>query len=472
MSGWTRLVESRLLRKGGIYVFSSWISQGVLLLAWLILPWKLSAEEVGQFALISFVIDLATRLILMGMDSAILRFYVEKERRREWLRAACMWLGIGCVIASGVFWLTRDLVPEFIKGLASIYADLLWLALGAAAATAFATIVFSHYVAGGEAPQYGKLTILRSGLLGGGYVAAAWLGLGVAGLVGAQLVTSLVIAAAFFGAKAKHAPQKLSPQAMREMAGYGMPMVVYAVFSLLSDYTGRLFLDRQVTIGDLGVFQFYYQIANQVNGIWASLNRAWTPHVFQLLNTSRVSAFGEIFRATTISTSVYALGLAGFMLAGVSGLWGIVVPPAFHARIDLFYLLLLGPLYCCVYTAIYPVFYFNKNTVRISIVQSVVSAITIVMTIGFTTRWKADGAALGWVLGLFIAPFLYLAGFPKLVAELKPVAGLLAVWGAAGALVAAALRVMHSPALAMVALLATAIGLTAFVWMRPRAATS
>ena len=462
MTPWSQFLQSRLLKKGGIYLFSSWISQGVMLLTWIVLPWKLPAIAVGQFALVSFVIDFMTRIILMGMDSAILRFYVEKDRRAEFLRAACTWVGAGFVVAAFALWATRGLVPELIKGLAPIYGHVVWLALATAAATALATVVFTHFVACGEAPRYGKLTILRSGLLAVGYLLAAWLGLGVSGLVGSQLVASLVIAATFFRPGSFRRPASgLDKRAMGEMAAYGMPMTVYAIFSLTSDYTGRLFLDRQVTLANLGVFQFYYQIANQVNGIWSSLNRAWTPHVFQILHADRPSALNQIVRACALSSAIYASGLAIGVLAGMAGVWKALIPPAYYLQINLFYILLLGPLFCCIYTAVYPVFYFKKNTVRVSAIQTLACVVTILMTIYATMTWRVNGAALSWVLGLFITPFLYMAGFPELRGELRPVGAILFVWGLAGALVFLALHSLDSRVLAVGALVAAAAAMAA-----------
>ena len=51
-----------LVRQGNIYVVSSALSQGMMLAAWLCLPWYLTVGELGQFALITFGSELLTRL--------------------------------------------------------------------------------------------------------------------------------------------------------------------------------------------------------------------------------------------------------------------------------------------------------------------------------------------------------------------------------------------------------------------------
>lgn len=450
-------IKPGLLQKGGIYVLSSGVSQALVLLTWIMLPWWLSAEAIGQFALISFGVDLVSRLILMGTDSAILRFYVEKERRQDILRASYRWLMIGSLVATGVLWMTRDLVPAIIQGLSATYSDLMWLMLAAAVATALATTVFSHYVAIGDAAQYGKLTVLRSALFGTGSLAAALLGLGVAGLIGAQIVAALIVAACFYRAGwAAAVHGRAAGGTMREVAGYGVPMTVYAAFSLLSDYSGRLLLDRQVTLSELGVFQFYYLIASQVNGVWTSLNRAWTPYMFQLLGSNRSRALRQMLDSIAVLTSLYAVGVVATMLVGAAGFWELILPAAFAGRADLLYVLLLGPLYCCIYTAIYPAYYYQKDTKRISAVQSLISVTAMLMTVVLTVKLKADGAALGWVLSIFIAPITYLICFPGLFRELKPVTAIVAIWGVGGALVALSLLRLHSTPFAIMILLGCA----------------
>lgn len=463
MSRFSGLRESEVLKKGGVYVFSSGFSQAVMLGSWLVLPWALSTVEIGQFALVSFGIDLMTRFILLGMDAAVIRFLVEPERRAEVLRAVHTWLGIGVVVVGIGAWATRDVVPHLLSALSPLYADVVWLMFAAAAATALTTIVFSHYIATGAATQYAKLAVLRSVLIGGGYVATAFAGLGVPGLVTAQLLAALVVvASSYVLGNARVRWQLPDGATLREVAAYGLPMTAYSIVGLLNDYLGRLLIGWKVSINALGVFQFYYQIAVQANGLWASLNRAWTPYVFQLLGKSRAVAFEQIKRGLVFGSALYAGGLVLGMMAGIAGLWGVVFAPSMAGRIELLYVLLLGPLYTAIYTAWYPAFYYHKNTVRVSVVQSVVSIGTMLVTVYLTIQLASLGAALAWVFGSFITPIAYFAGFPRLRAELRPMAAALAIWGLGGTLTVVALFELHSTLLAATVLAASTAGVLAW----------
>jgi O-antigen/teichoic acid export membrane protein len=457
MNIWSKLLGSHLFRKGGVYLFSSFLSQSVMFLAWLILPWKLSAEVIGQFALISFLIDLFTKVTVMGMDSALLRFYVDPSQRPRVLTAACGWLGIGGGLATITLALTWNLVPSVLSGLGPIYHDLAWLVLAVALVSAMANIVLAHYVASAKARQFGQLNTLRCLLLAGGYILCTWSGLGLRGLLISQFVASLAIVLFFWLSRSSRSvdakPLSLDRACLGELYTYGAPMLFYGLFALVSDYSGRLALERQVTLGSMGVFQFYYQIATQVNGIWASLNRAWTPHMFQFLEANRPAACARITRFSFFGTLACAAGLIALMLLGHYGLWHAIIPPAYIERIDLFYLLLLGPLYCCIYTAIYPAFYFEKNTLKIALIQSMISLLTIFLTFYFTIRFKSNGAALSWVLGIFITPFIYVSFFPRIRPQLGPSTAILLWWGGMGGLMSFALLSMHSTPWAGAALL-------------------
>ncbi len=457
------LVASPLFRRGGIYLGSSFLSQGVMFLAWLLLPWKLSTEEIGQFALLSFVIELLTRLTVMGTDAALLRFYVDPARRPHVLAAAVGWLAVGGILAAITLVLTWNFVPAVLSGLSPVYHQLAWLVLSVALVSALANTALVHYVASNEAGGFGRLNTARSLLLAGGYVLGAWSGLGLRGLLLSQLVAALAVILFFwFSRPFRDKPFRPERAALRELFTYGSPMLVYGLFALVSDYSGRLALERHVTLGTMGIFQFYYAIATQINGVWSSVNRAWTPHIFKHLAAEPVVAYARITRFSLWGTLGCAAGIISIMLLGLAGLWSVTIPAVYIARIDLFYLLLLGPLFCSIYTSIYPAFYFEKNTLKISLIQSMISLLTILLTFYLTIRFKSEGAALSWVLCIFLTPFVYVSCFPRLRSRLGASTVVLLFWGGAGALMVFALLELHSTPWAIAALLLGAAGTAAF----------
>lgn len=461
MSFLSRVLASSLFRKGGIYLFSSFLSQGVMLTTWLLLPWKLTAEEIGQFALLSFVIELLTRLTVMGTDSALLRFYVDPARRPQVLAAVSVLLAAGAAVATLALALTWNIVPAVLGGLAPVYHQLAVLGLLVAIVSAVANTTLAHYIASHEAGRFGWLSTLRSVLLAGGYLLGAWSGYGLHGLLLSQLVASLIVIGCF-GFTRPWRVQTFRPERpdVRELFAYGSPMLVYGLFALISDYSSRLVLEGRVTLATIGIFQFYYQITTQINGVWASINRAWTPHVFKHLDTEPAVAYSRITLFSLWGTLGCAAGIIVVMLLGLAGLWSTVIPPLYAARIDLFYLLLLGPLFCAIYTAIYPAFYFEKDTVRISITQTMISLLTIGLTIFSTIRFKSEGAALSWVLSNFLTPFIYVCFFPKIRPRLIDSMWILLCWGVAAGSTVVALLQLHSTPAAIAALLLGATGAT------------
>ena len=434
-----------------------------MLLAWLYLPWKLTVEEVGQFALLSFVIDLLSRISAMGMDSALLRFYVDASRRARVFASAGSCLGVGSIVAAAAIWLTWNIVPAVFDGLVPVYHHVAFLVLGVALAVTMANTVLVHYIASHEASRFGRLNTIRCLILAGGYMLGASIGLGLIGLLFSQLIASLAVLVFFWLARPfNDQPFRPDKSTMRELLIYSFPMLFYGLFSVVSDYSGRLALESQVSLGAMGIFQFYNQIANQINGFWTSINRAWTPHVFQQLEADQSAADASITRFSLWGTLACAAGIMLMMMLNLVGFGSLLIPPAYLARIDLFYLLLLGPLFCCIYTAIYPVFYFDKSTLKISLIQSMICMFTTCLTFAFTVSFKSEGAALSWPLGIFLTPIVYILFFPALRVRLAPNLAILLIWGAAGTMMAYALLSHHSTPWAIAALLLGATG-TAFL---------
>jgi len=459
VSLWSRVRATPIFLKGGIYLSSSFLSQGVMFTAWLLLPWKLTAEEIGQFALLSFVIELLTRLTVMGTDSALLRFYVDQNRRPKVLAAVLVLLAVGGTLAILVLALTWNIVPAVLGGLALVYHQFAVLGLLVAIVAAVANTTLAHYIASHEAGRFGWLNTLRSLLLAAGYVLGAWSGCGIYGLLVSQLVSGSTVIACFCFSRPWQA-QSFQPKRENIYAlfAYGSPMLAYGIFATISDYSSRLVLESRVTLATIGVFQFYYQIVTQINGVWSSINRAWTPHVFKHLDAEPAQAFLQITQFSLWGTLSCAAGIMVVMLLSLAGLWSAIIPSIYAARIDLFFLLLLGPLFCAIYTAIFPVFYFEKDTIRISLTQSLMSLLTIGLTLFFTIRFKSEGAVLSWVLSSFLTPFLYVSCFPKIRARLKDSLLILLFWGVAASAMIFALLRLHSTLLAIAALLAGAAG--------------
>lgn len=454
LSRWAQITVPPLARRGVVYLTSSGLAQGMMLLAWLYLPWQLTAEEVGQFALLAFLLELFSRVASLGMDSALLRFYVEVGARPRIFASALACLGAGAGLSLLAVAASWTVVPAVFASLEPVYHRLALLLWAAAVANAVANTILVHHIASNEAGLFGRLNAVRSVMVAGCYVAAATAGLGLAGLLAGQLVAAAVVVAAFYRAQ-PFAGQTIQPSRplMRQLVTYSLPMLFYAVFSVVGEYAGRLTLENQVAIATMGVFQFFNQIAMQVNGAWTSINRAWTPHIFQKMDANPTAAFGEITRLSLWGTTVCAAGVVAVMLLERAGLWRHLVPGGYLAQVDLFYVLLLGPLFCCIYTAIYPAFYYAKNTVKISLIQCLVAVVTILLTMALTIKFEAAGAAISWPLGIFLTPLIYAAHFPALRHHIKSSLRILAVWGIAAALMTIALHYYHSTLGAVTALL-------------------
>lgn len=111
-----------------------------------------------------------------------------------------------------------------------------------------------------------------------------------------------------------------------------------------------------------------------------------------------------------------------------------------------------------------PPFYFGRNTVRISLTQSVIAVMTMLLSVYMTIRYGANGAAAGWVAGTFLAPIIYMMTFPGFFSELRPVVHVLAIRGSGAVVVAWALLQPRSAALAMADLLACPVAVAALGW--------
>jgi O-antigen/teichoic acid export membrane protein len=231
--------------------------------------------------------------------------------------------------------------------------------------------------------------------------------------------------------------RSVSGHLMRDMLSYGFPMMLYGATGIVMAYFGRIALNASTNLATLGVYSFFLMITLQVSGLWGSINRAWTPDIFSLLRDHREQALEKVRRFTFMASFLYLCTLLIFIFVGEWFLFRLVLKQIYLDNIHILYILLLGPVFIGIYTASYPLFYYENKTTLILIISFIISPINILTTLVLVRFFSQNGAAESYLLTSALTTILYLFVFRKIgnvpagiirVTILLSLLGCLSVW--------------------------------------------
>ncbi|NTV49350.1 MAG: oligosaccharide flippase family protein [Geobacteraceae bacterium] len=447
---------SSLIARASVYLVSGLVAQGATFCLWLVLPWFLTPAEVGYVTLALFAVELLTMFSLAGMDAALIRFATRSDVRELTLVVALATTGTAFVIVAGLTYVVLKAgIPFLANTIIWVVAHYV-LVLIAVAANVLWSLYQSYQVAARQAREYAIFQLVR---------AVVYLGLGIGGLVFFAQDASVVLmaaATASLGVLVLFTCRKNRPVLLGnpfhitgfgQMINYGLPLMLNSVLGVSASYTQRLVIDHYADISTLGLFGFFAAIAIQLNGFWASINRAWTPEFFSLMADDSARSIRLLQGMLVLVSTTYPLLLAVYVFFGEVFINELVLNATYVAHTDILYILLLAPLFCGLYTVAYPLYYYELKTHRIFMISLFLAVANLILSVVLIRAWGMVGAASSFVLLSILSAGTYLLcyrgwaeGGTRVVLMLIAITVLSMC--AAGLLIAT-----HSPWIFMVALL-------------------
>lgn len=404
-----------MLRRAVTYTAGGLLSQGVVFLLWLVLPWFMPPAQVGLFALAMFAVELLTTLATLGMDAALIRFAGDGPGRKPILVAAYF---NSALVYMAVVMLAALVVFVGPVGWSTI---LVWvrenfdLVMLVVATNVLWNLFQSGQIAARQAGRYALYQLGRSLL----YVAAALAFLRLLAptasvLIGASAVAycvMLLLALIREGWSKGGGFQAVLAES-GGLRSYGAPLMLYGVLGIAVTYTQRLLVDHYADLTVLGVFAYFNGLIIQINGLWGGLNKAWTPEYFRLVEQDRPKALVLLRGMLATLLIAYPALLALYILLGEMFLNSLFFPAAYLDGIELFYVMLLAPWYTGIYSIAYPLYYHDLKTQRILAISGFLAVVNVAISVLLISTWGASGAAFSFLLLSLLTAWTYLSAYP------------------------------------------------------------
>lgn len=409
-------MAKELIKNTGIYIIISFFDQALIFLLWIVLAWWLAPAQIGIYVLVLFVIEFFSAVNLFGLNAAIMRFYYVKKSVSSILSNALIVFLCSSFLSLLLFFFLARFIHLFIPGLSNILEENLFLFLAIIFTNSIVNFAIAHYTALKKAISYAKLQLLKISFFCFFSLIVVYFGFGILGIFYALLFSSLLVAILFLNDERKMLSLRvISFQTMKDITSYGFPLMLYTSLGVVMVYFSRLLLDRYTDLTTLGVYSFFLMLTLQVNGLWSSFNRAWTPEVFSKLLEDKDKAIENIKLMAFLSSFFYLLVLALLIIFGELFFFKILFKEIYLSNLYIFYILLLGPLFIGISTAAYPLYYYKNKTKRVLFISSIVSVVNISLTFFMVKSFDQNGAAISYFIMSILSVLASLFAFKKIM---------------------------------------------------------
>jgi O-antigen/teichoic acid export membrane protein len=391
-----------------IYIITGILTQGLIFLLWILLPIFHKPEILGEYNLMLFYIELISTFAVFGGDSVILRYYFSDFEKTE--------------VFGSVFWTFMFTFLFFVPILILMYLFfnnilhvmnkvMLTLLILNIFFNSLVNLILIHYISIKNSKVYRNLQIFKTAVFFLSVLMLSYFSIGIYSFFISNFIALSIIIIFHFYENGFSYYQIPKIYILSKTIKYGAPLAIYSAMGVVTIYSSRLFVNTNLSLELLGIFGFFNIITNQINGLWSSFNKAWTPEVFAKIKNEGSNDF--VFESVYFVVFIYLFLLLFGVFIGKLFLFEHIFQSEYVNFINVFIILLFYPLITSIYTILYPLFYFVDRTVLIMKISILVAIFSVLITWLLTKKFGLYGAAFSLVISSLCNLSLYLFYFNR-----------------------------------------------------------
>ena len=359
----------------------------------------LSPSEYGTLALILIVVAVLSIFLNLGMSSALFKHFFEANDRKE--RTA--------IVSTAFFFLLISTIVLVLGAIASAnpiaklafrssdYAFLLIIAFLTALVDALANIPLAVLRAYQKAIQYTAFSLFR--FLGSILFILYFVLVkeeGVLGVLKGGLLASVATWLVLFPTVLKHVRFSFSVGVLRQLLGFGLPLVPSGLAVWILTLSDRYFLQYFSTLEQVGLYSLGYKLGTLINVlVVAPFTLAWGPLMFSVQRQSNAKAIYSTILTHFVCIAAF-LGIC-FSLYAKPLLQKIAAPEYLPSHIIVF------PITCAyILYGVYMIFTvgatLSKKTKFLAWTTGFAACLNLVLNYLLIPRYGMMGAAFATIL--------------------------------------------------------------------------
>lgn len=401
-----------------MYLSTNILVKVLTFVLWFIFARIIEPAEIGKYALAMSLIEIISVFCLWSSDSSLLRFNQKVQSQSVFTNSLFI-----LVISSFVFLCFFKIFSTFLFHLSPSFVFIsessrcIALVIAIIFLNSLTNLLSVHYTSLGSSFIYSKLQITQSIVF---MIVSLFLlmkGWGFVGLLYARIVSLLIpVAGALYDERSLLKFNYLSKDILSKLLRYGTPLTFSTIIGVFSSYLGRFLLDRYTNLSLLGVYSFFLMISTNIHMLFHGFNQAWTPKIFfEKDRTDSSDTNKKCLNLIYIFIFSYLTGLFLVLLAGDTFLFKLVLKTKYLDSINIFYILLLGPLFSGISIILYPLIYFEQKTNRIFYISFVMSIFNLLCTFIAVKYFSVEGAAWSYFLINVFSVFVNLVMFRSII---------------------------------------------------------
>lgn len=391
---------SSFIKNSSIYIFSSIISSAIPFILLPILTRYLTPAEYGQIAMFSIFTSALAALIGVSVHGAAnRRFFDENVTHNELARfnGNCFVILLASTCIALFFLVFLD---DFLARYLGI--PFFWVYLGVLSVfcSFLLNIRLGQWQIRKKAKAYGVLQITNASIvLFFSLLFVILLKLGPSGRIYAMVLTSLIVGLLSFLTlrKDKLVLFEGNRQDLKYALSFGIPLIPHVLGGFLLLSVDRLVINKELGLKMTGIYMVAINLGNAVNIIFNSINKAYSPWLFDRLNT----ATWDDKRAIVNKVYVYFFflilaSLLSFFIA--PPLLKLVVGEEFHQAADVLPIIITGQIVLGMYFMVTNYIFYIKKTKYLSYVTISSGGVNIALLLLLIPNYGLNGAAFAFLL--------------------------------------------------------------------------
>lgn len=306
-------LKGKVLYNSGLYTFSALLVKAFGFLLLPVYTLFLSPEDYGITNLVNSFNGVATYVVAFSLYSAVFRFYADykedKEKLKQFYGTVVVFVFFsGCIFVGLGFILQKFLIEWFFEGIG--FYPVVVIALLTLIFSSLHT-VHQSIIQGMQAGK--KLTIINLTVFGLQVLLTLFfIGVLKLGAVGVLLAT-LIINVCYFvymviDLKANNlAVFVINKAILREALKYSIPLMPHNLSTHISTFASRVFINNNGNLSTVGLYSVASQFGSIIDTLQASVNNAFSPWFYEVMNQGDDSAKSEIISLSRFLLILYSL---------------------------------------------------------------------------------------------------------------------------------------------------------------------
>ena len=227
---------------------------------------------------------------------------------------------------------------------------------------------------------------------------------GAVGMLKGTLIANLIMGPVFYFFTYKAIKFSFNYSYFKESIIFSFPLFPSFIFAWVLNLSDRIFLERYLSLNDVGVYSLGYKIASLVTVVAGGIFQAYTPHFYKLANEGGSAVKSKIEKYNNIV--VIIILVICFLIAFFSKeMIELLISPKYFASISLIPLLTIAFFFSQISGFLNLMIYQEKKTLQIMYITLAGAVINVGVNLLLIPSFGMMGAVFATLIA-FIAMFL------------------------------------------------------------------